>query len=164
MNTNVKTSPMKKIMAVAIMLVMLVSGIGLFAVNTNASAVGKTLVVLGMAESGRQSNITEDIQKHQGEYLKPAYDYNSGKWGYVNDYDEWVIAPQYEEAYDFHSEVARVRKDNGKYNYITKGGRECSFNDYDVAMDFNSNGTAFVKSNANNSSYSTINVYGNTSD
>lgn len=161
MNTKVKTSKVKRIAALAIMLVMLLSGVSLAAVNAHASAAG-ALLLLGTAESGRQSNISEDITKYQNENYYPAYDDQTGKYGYQNEYGEWVIAPKYVEAYEFHSGVARVMKDNGRYNYITKSGRECSYNDYDVALDFNSNGTAFVKSSASDSNYKTINVFGNT--
>lgn len=158
--TKKKTNIMKRIAAVAIMLVMMVSGMGVAAVSANAGPVG-TFIVLGtVTEMGREDNIKEDIVKYQNTYLEPQYDYNTGKYGYVNDRGEWIIPPQYEEAYEFHSEVARVKKSNGQYNYITKGNRQCNITDYDVALDFNSNGTAFVKSNANDSNYTQINVCG----
>ncbi len=162
--TTKKMSFIKRMAAVVLMLIMVVSGMGVAAVSANAGPVGRAVVgtlILGTAaEMGRQNNIKEDIVKYQNTYLEPQYDYNTGKYGYVNDRGEWIIPPQYEEAYDFHSEVARVKKSNGRYNYITKGDNQCNITDYDVALDFNSNGTAFVKNNANDSNYTQIDVCG----
>ena len=40
--------------------------------------------------------------------LWPAYDPNTGLWGYIREDGEWGIAPQWERAYHFHGGCAIV--------------------------------------------------------
>ena len=44
-----------------------------------------------------------------------------GKWGFINDRQEWVIQPRYEDAKEFQSGKAAV-KQNGKWGFINKRG------------------------------------------
>lgn len=57
------------------------------------------------------------------------------KWGYVDENKNIVIKPMYEEAYDFHEGLARV-KVNGKYGYIDTKGNMVIDAIYDKAGDF----------------------------
>lgn len=44
-----------------------------------------------------------------------------GRFGYIDRTGQWVIQPRFEEAFDFHRSVARVRS-GGKFGYIDKTG------------------------------------------
>lgn len=45
----------------------------------------------------------------------------SGKWGFVNERQEWVIQPRFDDAKEFQGEKAAVRQ-NGKWGFINKRG------------------------------------------
>ena len=44
-----------------------------------------------------------------------------GKWGYINDKQDWVIEPRFEEAKDFQNGRAGAKL-NGKWGFINKKG------------------------------------------
>lgn len=46
---------------------------------------------------------------------------SSGKWGFVNEKQQWVIQPQFEDAKSFQTGRAAV-KQNGKWGFINKRG------------------------------------------
>ena len=45
----------------------------------------------------------------------------NGKWGFVNERQHWVIAPNFEEAKPFQTGRAAV-KQNGKWGFVNKRG------------------------------------------
>ena len=45
----------------------------------------------------------------------------SGKWGFVNQRQQWVIAPRFDEAREFQDGKAAT-KQNGKWGFINKQG------------------------------------------
>lgn len=57
------------------------------------------------------------------------------KWGYVNKSGEMVIAPAFDEAYNFFEDRARV-KVNGSYKFIDKSGAFINDQTYTEARDF----------------------------
>ncbi len=66
------------------------------------------------------------------------------KQGYINQSGEFVIAAQFDRAYEFSDGLARVRRMDGRYGFINKqGGNETGF-EYDDATDFR-NGVARVR-------------------
>ncbi|MRR51463.1 MAG: WG repeat-containing protein [Rhodocyclaceae bacterium] len=44
-----------------------------------------------------------------------------GRWGFVNERQEWVIQPKFEDAREFQGGKAAVRQ-NGKWGFINKRG------------------------------------------
>ncbi len=50
-----------------------------------------------------------------------AVQHPGGKWGFVNERQEWVIQPRFEEVKSFQAERAAV-KQNGKWGFINKRG------------------------------------------
>lgn len=44
-----------------------------------------------------------------------------GRWGFINERQEWVIAPRFEDAREFHGGKAAVRQ-NGKWGFINRRG------------------------------------------
>lgn len=45
----------------------------------------------------------------------------TGRWGFINERQKWVIQPQFEDAREFKDSKAAVRK-NGKWGFINKRG------------------------------------------
>ena len=45
----------------------------------------------------------------------------SGRWGFINERQEWVIQPRFEEAREFQGGKAAVRQ-NSKWGFINKRG------------------------------------------
>lgn len=45
----------------------------------------------------------------------------NGRWGFINERQEWVIQPRYEEAREFQGGKAPA-KQNGKWGFINKRG------------------------------------------
>ena len=46
------------------------------------------------------------------------------EWGYVDRSGEWVIEPQFSNAYDFQDGIARVYEaSDGSYGYIDSNGK-----------------------------------------
>lgn len=50
-----------------------------------------------------------------------AVQHSGGKWGFVNERQEWVIQPRFEEVKAFQSGRAAV-KQNGKWGFVNKRG------------------------------------------
>ncbi len=50
-----------------------------------------------------------------------AVQHSGGKWGFVNERQEWVVQPRFEEAKSFQAGRAAVRQ-NGKWGFIDKRG------------------------------------------
>lgn len=46
---------------------------------------------------------------------------SAGKWGFINERQEWVIQPRFEDAKAFQTGRAAV-KQNGKWGFINKRG------------------------------------------
>lgn len=46
---------------------------------------------------------------------------NAGQWGFINERQEWVIQPRFEDARAFQAGKAAVKK-NGKWGFINKRG------------------------------------------
>lgn len=44
-----------------------------------------------------------------------------GRWGFVNERQDWVIQPKFEDAREFQGGKAAVRQ-NGKWGFINKRG------------------------------------------
>jgi hypothetical protein len=64
------------------------------------------------------------------------------KWGYVDGKGKVVIAPEFDDAYDFSQRLARVKVDD-KYGFIDKKGEVIIKPQFDWASDF-SDGMARV--------------------
>lgn len=45
----------------------------------------------------------------------------SGKWGFINEHQQWVIQPRFEDAREFQGSKAAVRQ-NGRWGFINKRG------------------------------------------
>lgn len=45
----------------------------------------------------------------------------SGRWGFINERQQWVIEPRFEDAREFQGSKAAVRQ-NGKWGFINKRG------------------------------------------
>lgn len=45
----------------------------------------------------------------------------SGKWGFINERQDWVIQPRFDDAKEFQGGKAAVRQ-NGKWGFINKRG------------------------------------------
>ena len=45
----------------------------------------------------------------------------SGRWGFINERQEWVIQPRFDDAREFQGNRAAV-KQNGKWGFINKRG------------------------------------------
>jgi hypothetical protein len=76
--------------------------------------------------------------------LAPAR--KDGLWGYVNTKGQWVIAPQFNQAWPFYDELALASAEVGekiKYGYINKAGEWVVNPIYDDASFFY-NGAAIV--------------------
>lgn len=58
--------------------------------------------------------------KAYSEGLAPVQSAN-GRWGYINERQQWVIAPRFEDAQEFKGGRAAVRQ-NGKWGFINKSG------------------------------------------
>ena len=70
---------------------------------------------------------------------------STGSYGYVNEHGKTVIEPQFDDAYKFHENAARVKVDD-KWAYINKKGELLVEPQFDEAYDY-SNGLARVKVN-----------------
>ena len=73
--------------------------------------------------------IRTSIMDTDGELLFAAKD-NNGAWGYINTSGEWVIQPQFANAYNFSCGYAAVYGADGKAHFIDKSGNYC-VGDYD---------------------------------
>lgn len=58
--------------------------------------------------------------KAYSEGLAPVQSSN-GRWGYINERQQWVIEPRFEDAQEFRGGRAAVRQ-NGKWGFINKRG------------------------------------------
>lgn len=54
------------------------------------------------------------------EGMAPVQNQN-GRWGFINERQEWVIQPRFEDAREFQGSKAAVRQ-NGKWGFINKKG------------------------------------------
>ncbi len=43
------------------------------------------------------------------------------RWGYVNEKQQWIIQPRFEDAHEFKNGKAAVRQ-NGRWGFINKSG------------------------------------------
>lgn len=50
-----------------------------------------------------------------------AVQHANGRWGYINEQQNWVIAPKYEDAMPFQNGKAAVRQ-GGKWGFINRRG------------------------------------------
>jgi hypothetical protein len=50
-----------------------------------------------------------------------AVQHANGRWGFVNEQQNWVIAPKYEDAKPFQNGKAAVRQ-GGKWGFINRRG------------------------------------------
>lgn len=46
---------------------------------------------------------------------------NNGRWGYINQNQQWIIQPKFEDAKEFQNGKAAV-KQSGKWGFINKRG------------------------------------------
>ncbi|MBQ6846916.1 MAG: WG repeat-containing protein [Oscillospiraceae bacterium] len=87
--------------------------------------------------------------------LSAKQDPESGKWGYVNSFDEFVIKPQFDEAHAFSNGFAAVcyRFENDdpekftpdKWGYINESGKLVINPEFSEAGFFNNDGLAIVR-------------------
>lgn len=62
--------------------------------------------------------------KNVGEYREglAAVQISNGKWGYINDSQQFVIRPQFDDAKNFSDGKAAVKR-NGKWGFINRAGK-----------------------------------------
>ena len=106
-------------------------------------------LVLPKNDTTIEENKTEEV------HLYPICD-EHGKWGYINDSREIIIAPQF-EAVGFFSEGLASVLIGGKWGYISKNGTVEINPQYDVAGDFHDGLAPF---STNNSKWGYINREG----
>lgn len=58
--------------------------------------------------------------RYYSEGLAPVQAF-SGKWGFINEKQRWVIQPRFEDAKEFQTGKAAV-KQNGKWGFINRKG------------------------------------------
>lgn len=58
--------------------------------------------------------------KAYSEGLAPVQSAN-GRWGYINERQQWVIPPRFEDAQEFKGGRAAARQ-NGKWGFINRSG------------------------------------------
>lgn len=46
---------------------------------------------------------------------------SNGRWGYINDRHQWVIAPKFEDAKEFQGGKAPA-KQNGRWGFVNRNG------------------------------------------
>ncbi|MBR6179100.1 MAG: WG repeat-containing protein [Bacteroidales bacterium] len=66
------------------------------------------------------TNISNAQNKNNGEYIIPAV--VNEKWGFINEYGQWIVEPKFESIDDFKTNgLARI-KQNNKYGVINTSG------------------------------------------
>ena len=112
----------------------------------------KQLAILKLLPPNLSNEIHEGIESHQSAVLKymektdglRSYQDND-KWGYLDKNQQVIIAPNFEEAYDFSNGMAKV-KINGKIGFIDSAGNVIIEPKYDWIANFN-DGLAMAKIN-----------------
>ena len=81
------------------------------------AALSASLLVLGgcQAPGPKYQNV-----RSYSEGLAPVQ-VGSGKWGFINEKQEWVIQPKFEDAKEFQNGKAAAKL-NGKWGFINKRG------------------------------------------
>lgn len=76
-----------------------------------------SLIALGACEATgpRYRNV-----RSFSEGLAPVQTTN-GRWGFINERQQWIIEPRFEDAREFQSGKAAVRQ-NGKWGFINRKG------------------------------------------
>ncbi|MDR1849604.1 MAG: WG repeat-containing protein [Zoogloeaceae bacterium] len=83
---------------------------------------GKWVFSPPMSESDREAGRRLERKLRFIKYQKLQWNMENGKSGYVNDKDEWVIPPRFEEAMYFVANGLAWVKENGKKGYINVKG------------------------------------------
>lgn len=78
-----------------------------------------SLSILTLAGCGSAGPKYRNVRSYS-EGLAPVQSTN-GRWGFVNERQQWVIQPRFEDAHEFQSGKAAVRQ-NGKWGFINKSG------------------------------------------
>lgn len=86
--------------------------------NFHAIVAAFSLVLLSACASGPQYR---NVGKFN-EGLAPVQQASSGKWGFINQRQQWVIQPRFEEAREFQDGRAAA-KQRGKWGFINKQGK-----------------------------------------
>ncbi|MDP4999793.1 MAG: WG repeat-containing protein [Saprospiraceae bacterium] len=96
---------------------------------------GKALV----KQDNRFSFVDKDLRVLQSNNFvtwNPAMDSLSGQFGFKDENDNWVIAPQYLEVFPFSGDLARVRRPDGRMSWIQRNGRWFTPYSFDEVRDF----------------------------
>lgn len=96
--------------------------------------------IIGITEVGDKT--FEDVRPF-GRYGAAM---SGGKWGFLNEFGDWVIESAYDDAYSLMCGLAPV-KINGMWGYIDAVGKVIIEPQFDEAQPFNSNGIAPVSVN-----------------
>ena len=75
------------------------------------------LALLGACASGPQYRNVGKFNEGLAPVQAP-----SGKWGFINQRQQWVIPPQYDEAREFQNGQAPA-KQHGKWGFINRKGQ-----------------------------------------
>lgn len=76
----------------------------------------------------------EDVSNAVGRISKHR-DSATGKWGFRNGLNEWIVQPEYDEVKDYSQKRAAVKKD-GKWGYIDEWGNIKVAPQYDEALPY----------------------------
>ena len=66
------------------------------------------------------TNISNAQNKNNGEYIIPAV--VNEKWGFINEYGQWIVEPKFESIDDFKTNGLALIKQNNKYGVINTSG------------------------------------------
>lgn len=78
-----------------------------------------SVFLLSLGACGSQGPRYQNVRSYS-EGLAPVQA-QSGRWGFVNEHQQWVIPPRFEDAREFQGGRAAVRQ-NGKWGFINKRG------------------------------------------
>jgi serine/threonine protein phosphatase PrpC len=70
------------------------------------------------------------------ERLRRQQDSATGKWGFRNGRNEWIVQPEYDEVKDYREKRAAVKK-AGKWGYVDERGAVVVAPKYEDAQDYN---------------------------
>lgn len=78
-----------------------------------------TLSLLTLSACGSPGPKYRNVRSYS-EGLAPAQ-MQGGRWGFINERQNWVIQPRFDDAREFQGGKAAVRQ-NGKWGFINKRG------------------------------------------
>lgn len=84
------------------------------------AAVMLSISMLSLTACGSPNGPRYKEERSFSEGVAPVQAHN-GRWGYINNKNQWIIPARFEDAKDFKDGRAAV-KSNGKWGFINKRG------------------------------------------